>query len=121
MVLQWLTLIAKQGDCFSHPLGRGRTNSRPGTPAFRGRIVSLGNRCPIRPIRPIRPVCPRSFPPAPLPFSEDMLFHFVGLVGLVGRGGPVGRGGKIIPFIVVNLLYGIGINDYRDELSCHER
>ena len=41
----------KTGDCFSHPLGRGRTNSRLGTPAFRGRIVSPGNRCLIRLIR----------------------------------------------------------------------
>ena len=53
-------LIAKRRTFLSHPLGRGRTNSRPGTPAFRGRIVSPGNRCPIRPIRRIRPTRPTS-------------------------------------------------------------
>ena len=36
------------------------------------------------------------------------------------RTGRTGRK-KIILFIVVNLLYGIGINVHRDELSCHER
>ena len=53
--------------------------------------------------------------------TEGLFLASASDVGLVGRVGLVGLTRKIIPLIVVNLLYGTGINVHRDELSCHER
>ena len=108
--------IAKRGTFFSHPLGRGRTNSRPGAPTFRGRdVVCSGlsgagetGRGPFPPIPELPTLFSKSFYFQPWKIWGETgdglamadahcktgglpLAPAVGLVGLVGRVGLVGQ------------------------------